>query len=440
MLTIGCDQADPGGKTKPDVYLLLVDTLRADHLSLYGYERPTSPNLDRFARSAVVFEKVVAAAPWTLPAVGSIMTGVYPSAHGLRAKVRAEGMMDLRPGVSTLAETLSGEGYRTVAIVTNPWLTSGQHGVERGFEDYISLDMKNADAVNALSKVLIDKQDPRPLFLYLHYMDPHGPFNRHKKDNDDQLGPLPEQFARPLSAKEKESIPEYMRLNRVGDLGTYIQAYDRSIRYWDNSFGEWLDWLDHREGNANPLVAIVADHGEEFADHEGWSHGETLYEEQLFVPWLMRVPGQAAIRIEDRVVSQIDLAPTILNILDVPVPKTMTGTNALGDDFQADRPVFSETDVRTGGVMASEFVQRSVRRGDEKHILRPTGAECYDLARDHSERRPNCNDVAWYSRSAADLDTWIDENAILAKSLGEGAVVEIEQEQAERLRAIGYVE
>jgi len=366
----GCDRQPSARAIKRDVYLLLIDTLRADHLSLYGYERPTSPNLERFAQSATVFEKVVAAAPWTLPSVGSVMTGAYPSVHGLRAMARAKQMTALRPALTTFAEALANEGYRTVAIVTNPWLTTDQHGLARGFEEYLALEMENAPAVHELAREVISRDDPRPLFLYLHYMDPHAPYDRHSDVEGADLGPLPTQFDRELTPKEGLSLPEYLRLPGKTDLGSYVRAYDRAIRAWDESFGDWITWLDARTSDAPPLVAVIADHGEEFVERGTWSHGETLYEEQLWVPWLLRLPDRSPTRVSDRVVSLVDVAPTLLAALGVPVPETMMGSDVLADEFRRDRPVFAETDVRIGGFVDPRYMQRAVRRGDKKHIQR----------------------------------------------------------------------
>ena len=205
-------------ESKRDVYFLQADTLRAGHLDLHGYERPTSPNLDHFADSATVFERVVAAAPWTLPSVGSVMTGVYPSVHGLRARAHSKGMTALGPAVTTLAEVPAGEGYRTVAIVTNPWMTTAAHGLARGFEEYIPFSMVNAPAVNERACEVIAKDDPRPLFLDMHCMDPHGPYDRHADASSSALGSLPANSDRELTRKELSA--QRLRHGREGEWET----------------------------------------------------------------------------------------------------------------------------------------------------------------------------------------------------------------------------
>ena len=436
----GCDSSPQVPVIKRDIFLLVVDTLRVDHLSLYGYERPTSPHLDRLAESAIVFEDVVATAPWTLPSVASVLTSLYPGVHGVRASAHAEGMTALRPEVETLAEVLAREGYRTAAIQTNPWLVDDAHGIARGFEEVVRLGMANAPRVNELAREVVARDDPRPLFLYLHYMDPHGPFDRHPDFDPAVLGPIPEALDRPLTKQEIRSLPKYIRLLGKTDLGSYIQAYDRAIRAWDESFGEWIEWLDARTERPPALVTVVANHGEEFTDHGGWNHGETLYEEQLSVPWVLRLPGREPLRVSDRVVSLIDVAPTILRAVGVPVPAVMTGLDALGDWPQPDRPVFAETETRIGGIPDPRFLRRAVRRENTKQIQTPLGSECYDLASDSGERSPACDDSSWPKRAAEDIEHWIRESKELADTLGTAKSVELDPEQQERLRAIGYLE
>jgi arylsulfatase A-like enzyme len=224
------------------------------------------------------------------------------------------------------------------------------------------------------------------------------------------------------------------------DLGSYIQAYDRAIRAWDDSFGDWIAWLDAREGGPEPLVAVIADHGEEFVERGNWSHGETLYEEQVWVPWLIRVPGRAPARVSDQVVSLIDFAPTLLSALELPVPDTMIGSDVLGADVAPDRTLFSETDVRIGGIVDSRFVQRAVRRGDTKYIQRPTGPECYELEGDRSEGHSICASASWQKRAEADIERWNAGNEVLAGAMGEAPSVVLDAEQRERLKAIGYIQ
>jgi len=420
-----------------DILLLLVDTLRADHLGIYGYPRATSRHLDAFAEEALVFEHVLAPAPWTLPSVGSVMTGVHPSVHGLRAREGAAGMVGLRPALSTLAENLRAAGYRTAAVITNPWLKGKAHGLQRGFDEYRVVTGLTAHEVHDEATRIVRAKDPRPLFLYLHYMGPHGPYRRHPELGHDVLGPLPERYARTLDEAELAALPDYLGLGGARELGAYVDRYDAAIHAWDEAFGAWMERFARRAPEAQPIVCVIADHGEEFVEHGGWNHGETLYAEQLQVPWILRLPGRRPGRI-DAPVSLIDVAPTLLAAVGVPIPDTMAGLDVLGRPLDPARPLFAETEVRMGGTSDAAYLQRSVRIGARERIERPGGVECYDLALDPRQAQPGCDDAAWNEALAAELRAWSEASARLAESLGSSSAVELEPDARAELRALGY--
>ena len=157
------------------------------------------------------------------------------------------------------------------------------------------------------------------------------------------LGPLAKRSRRAMTPAEMRGIPKYLRIPDLRRLGGYIDAYDRGIRSWDRSFGEFMRWLDETERLEDTIVVIVSDHGEEFVEHGGWNHGMTVFEEQIYVPWILRIPGEAARRIDRGAVSLTDVAPTLLTAVGLPVPASMSGRNALveGPD-DAQRAAFSE--------------------------------------------------------------------------------------------------
>jgi arylsulfatase A-like enzyme len=418
----------------PDVFLLLVDTLRADHLGLYGYPRDTSPELDRFAASSIVFDDVFAPSSWTLPSVGSVMTGNYPSTHGLRAKSGGKALVSLRPDLVTLAEAFREKGYRTAAVVSNPWMVS-EHGVARGFEEFQDVDSRSAYWLHAFARRMLEQEDPRPVFLYLHYMDVHGPYRR-GPEGSEALGPVPGRLQRPLTAEERAAIPAYLRMKDAATLDAYVDAYDQGIRRWDRAFGRWIGWLRETGRLEGSVVVVIADHGEEFAEHGGWNHGETLYQEQLAVPWVMHVPGEKPRRVDDRVVSLIDVAPTLLAAVGVPIPATMAGRDVLADPPPPERPLLSETDVRLGGAHDAEAAQVALRRGRLKVIHSNRGRECFDLGADPLELDSNTN--AECETAGSDLERRVRrlrENA----PQDAGAELPLDEKQRERLRALGYV-
>ncbi len=425
----------------------MVDTLRADHVSLYGYDRPTTPHLDKFAESALVFEDVFAPSSWTLPSVGSLLTSTYPSIHGIRAK---EGgtpkVRSLREKVATLAEAFHDAGYRTVAVITNEWMIP-KHGFGRGFDQYTVLHHKDARFANAvteraglvnnLGREAVERERIRPVFLYLHYMDVHGPYDK-KLPDAGVLGPVPG-TDRKLTKAELRAL-DFMRLPGIDTLAGYRDAYDRGIRYWDSEFGKWLAWLRETRRFQGTIIGVVSDHGEEFLDHGGWEHGETLYQEQLAVPWVLRVPGQKPGWVRGRVVSLIDVAPTLLAAAGLPIPDSMGGHDARQPVQATDKPLFSELEARDGRWGACE--QLAVRRGHRKLIwkrkdkeLSGVEREFYDLLEDPHEQSPRPEE---WTDLTQDLQHWVIESTDQMEKLGPSSEHELSPDVVERLRALGY--
>ncbi len=429
--------ADPNPQ-RPDVCILLIDTLRADHLGVYGYPRRISANLDAFASKAIVFADAFAPSPWTMPSVGSLMTGTYPSVHGLRARTGDAVLRALRPELPTLAEAMRDAGYRTVALIANPW-ASPKQGLHKGFDEYEVFD-KDTSAANLsyVARQVLDRNDSRPVFLYVHYMDGHGPYDAAPVPPG-TLGPIPETLARPLTSLERRSIPLYLRLPAASTLATYIHAYDSGIYAWDRAFGEWLAWLDETGRRKKTIVSVTADHGEEFLDHGGWSHGTNLHQESLRIPWILHIPGHAPQRITDRAVSLVDVAPTLLAAVGAETPAGMDGRNVLGDDPAGDlRPLFAETEIKVGGFPGVR--QRSVRRGARKLIRFPNEASCYDLSLDPAEQHPLEGDSACEHELAAALDAWEADVRKRAAALGPSREERVTPGLREHLRALGYTE
>ena len=260
-------------RPRPNIVIFLADTLRADHLGLYGHPCGTSPRLDEFAREAVTFDQAWSVSSWTGPAVASLFTGLGPEAHGVHG-------LDIRlvDSVLTLAESLSAGGYRTAAFVGNELLDPGR-GFAQGFETWngrTPLAVYGARPQSVVDHALrwLDS-NTEPFFLYVHTLDPHGPYD-----------PAPEH--RILFAVHDhpgdDPLPR-MRGQRA--------AYEGEIHEADAAFGAFVDSLRTRGLLDRSLVAFTADHGEEFDDHGRRGHGHTLYPELVRVPLVLRLPGGA---------------------------------------------------------------------------------------------------------------------------------------------------
>ena len=312
----------------PDVLLIIVDTLRADHIGAYGYEHPVSPTLDAFSEQAVVFEQAGSPASWTLPAFGAFMTGQYPSGHGAGHNDGERNTQSpLRSDIPTLAERMAAAGYRTGGVVTNPYLKRS-FGISRGFQTY-------SDALGLA-----------------HMMDPHDPYNPPSND----LAAVGQRHADPDE-----------------------NAYDAEIRFTDREIGRLLEQVDL----SRTWVIITSDHGDSFGEHEGayahenfphTRHGHTLYQELLHVPLMVAGPGIEVGR-ENRPVRSFDVVPTILRLGGA---QPMAGP---GQDL------FLSKASSAVGAQAMRFgtEKSAVRLGGFKLIRTRDGDELYNLSQDPGE-------------------------------------------------------
>lgn len=316
------ESAAPG--PRPPVLLYLVDTLRADRLGCYGYGRPISPRLDAFAQGAVLFENALAQTSWTKPAVASLLTGLPPRRHGVNHP--EDGLPE---GITLLAQRLAARGYATAGFTANAHVSPAS-GFARGFDqfEYLIQEPNDAAAVNRRVFAWLESADPgRPFFLFVHTIDPHAPYQ--------PLEPYRRRFAAQVADPAVGSVESIRAIGRgevpvTGRLTADLLAlYDAEVAANDAAFGELLDELERRGLLDEALVVFLSDHGEQFHEHGVFGHGWDLYGEVLRVPLLLRLPGQRQGRRVARPVQQIDLLPTLLTYLGLPVPGDLPGTDLL---------------------------------------------------------------------------------------------------------------
>ncbi len=308
-----------------NVIIYLVDTLRADHLGCYGYDRPVSPRIDAFAREAALFRHTVAQSSWTRPSVATMLTGLLPRTHGVHRKKDA-----LAPEAVTLGEILQSQGYRTAGFATNANVAPS-FGFGQGFDTYEVLGKRRNIAANihalAVQWLETEWKGDAPFFLYLHTVEPHAPYSPPE--------PFRQRFApqvrdealtrlRFLNQVKEGKVPVTPKLRR--DL---MDLYDAEIATNDAAFGNLIDLLHQRGLWQDTVVIFVSDHGEEFFEHGGWEHGKTLHTEMLEVPLIVRVPGTGNGRSVDRQAQHADIVPTILDALGIPVPAAVEGRSLL---------------------------------------------------------------------------------------------------------------
>ncbi|MDE0915072.1 MAG: sulfatase [Planctomycetota bacterium] len=371
LLLAGCsmETGSEEGERKPNrVILVVLDTLRADHLTAYGCERLTAPFLNSFASRSAIFDDAWAPSSWTAPSTASLFTGVYPRQHGVvagygvtrQSKARASedgfAINRIPSTLLTLPQILHDEGLQTYGIADNPNVCAAE-GFDAGFDQFITLRYESATAVNERLGKFIQHMDgdSRPAFVYLHYIDPHEPYvEREAHIVEDPESTRLGRETRALYSQEdsarqaalhilraKESTPRPERVQEL--LAKIIARYDSEIHFVDARIQEALQML---KVGKDDLVIITADHGEEFLEHGQIGHPLSLYPELLRIPLFISWPngGVQASRVQGPA-SLVDLVPTILDALQIECPPWLSGVSLLpatrGEPLQSRPLLFS---------------------------------------------------------------------------------------------------
>jgi arylsulfatase A-like enzyme len=450
----------PVASAGPPIVLVSLDTLRADHLTPYGYARATSPSLARFAGESVRFDAAHAHSTATLPSHISLLTSLLPPSfgitrageHGSQASTR----LRLADPVVTLAQVLERHGYRTAAF-TDGGYVHPFYGFDRGFEHF-SVTRANEGAYwngfrkslgrmeDWLDELLASSAQPPPVFLFLHTYDIHEPysapkpFDRTWTDLDYRGFRAERGFeARPVELSRRRAELTARDVERV------VGFYDNGIRATDQALGRLFAGLRKRGLYDDALIVVLSDHGEEFLDHGDFGHGPRVYQELARVPLLLRLPGGAeAGRAIAGPVGLIDVAPTLLDLAGLPIPASFSGRSLRavisGDDDGAwleERPLYVDAPLVKSDVAA-------LRRGPWKLIRSGRRSELYHLGDDPGETRDLASRQPQRARALRrELDDWIAALRTRARTEGTLAVPSREShpaEQAEALRALGYVE
>ncbi len=308
----------PAPPARKNLIVVVIDTLRRDHLGLYGYGRPTSPALDAFAKEAVVFDRCMSTSSWTEPATVSLLSGLYPPRHGCHE------YDVLSPDVEMLAETLHDAGYRTGGVSGNP-NASPILGFGQGLDSFyfagneVAREYVDAHKLLNEARKFLAADDGRPFFLWIQLMNVHGPYRAPPEYRNRFIDGSIIEFK--FQNKLWTDILRHGRLERRADvrpehLRDLAARYDGAIAYTDELLGKFLRGRLAAGGAANDVMVVVADHGEELFDHGGFGHGVTLHQELLDVPLLIRRAGGegGGARISAPV-SLVDLPATLLDLL-----------------------------------------------------------------------------------------------------------------------------
>ncbi len=442
----------PAAPPRPNVIFIVLDACRADRMGFLGNARGLTPFLDSLAARAYVFHRAYAAAPYTTSSIASLFTSRLPSHHGV-----AWFQTPLAEEETTLAEVLAAHGYATGAFTGNLLF----HGAEQGFDARTIVSEPdgaggqilrvNANALAWLKRLPKKPPSPTPVFLYLHYMDTHAPYTP----------PIPavlrvRQPADPSLTKRVNS--RIWSLSTIPPTPTELteltDVYDAAVVTADGSLRELLApyWAPGLVQNA--ILVITADHGEDLGEHGRLSHGQTLYETATRVPLLILVPGQSERVDVYEVVSLMDVAPTMLTLLDIPLPSDWEGQSlvatmeraahpwhprtlwwTLREAWAAEPRVASEnllTKDLTGG--HDPLHRAAIVLGWHKAVARTDGTRAYyDLQTDPGETKPDALSPA----ARAVLDTALGR--LIERPAPARPQIELDEATRERLRALGYV-
>lgn len=442
---------------QPNVLMIVVDTLRADHLGCYGHEHATSSHIDDLAARGIVFARCYSTSSWTMPAVASMLSGLLPSQHGATtwtSKVDNQ--------VPWLPEKMQAAGFHTMAVSSNPFLTR-ERGINRGFDVFddqtvmaaaewsfpllkskykaMVLASTSATATRRAMELLLDRPADKPFFFLAHYMDPHA----------DYAPPPP--WDTKFDSQYEGTITGHAQSQRFPvdipprDLQHVKALYDGEIAHTDASIGQLLEHVDALGLRKNTWIIVTSDHGEEFLEHGQWFHGHTLFEEAVRVPLIIVPPSESesarGLRIK-RPVSLVDLAPTLASLLGLEFPSPV-GVDLSpcfdGKPLAVDQTIWMETDLSLPLVAMVRGHQKVIARwrsGDGEKKLEPM--YLFDLQSNPSEKLQEGKDAARRQQEKLAVrlaELWPVEHRRVSKL--EPSNGESNQAQLERLRSLGYL-
>ncbi len=313
---------------KPNVLLITLDTLRADHLSCYGYEKETSPFLDSLAATGTRFDAAYAASNITKPSHASILTGLYPKNHGLLSN--SEGL--LNDAITTLAESFKDSGYFTFAVVGTDLLNDRRSGLGQGFDIFENSPQpqRRAEAVTQLAVDQLHELPNKPFFAWIHFYDPHIPYNPPKVLVEHFSSPTPNSVPTNLEVRPfredqmvKGAIPASSSLPGVTDPSVYSAAYDGEIAYLDYALKILFNNLELVGRRNNTIVGITADHGEMLGERGIFYNHASLYEPVIRVPMILVATDHRLPPVVETVVENIDLGLTLLELAGLEAPSNL---------------------------------------------------------------------------------------------------------------------
>jgi len=432
----------------PHVVIWMVDTLRADHLGAYGYERDTSPSIDAVAAEGVVFEQMHAHANWTQPSVASIITGTHPPVF------RGDFTSALPGDALTAAEWYSAHGYATAGFTVTV-AVGEDFGFQQGYDVYEELDehltiserkKRLGEAFDA--DVLVDRglawldgrgDDERPFLLYLHSVDPHSPYQAHEGYRGWWD---PEEEARRRAARLASGEPTFGddSIRDPAERRSILDRYDGEIVFNDAHFGRLVEGLERRGLAERTLVVVVSDHGEEFWERNTYGHGHrNVHAELTHIPFILRGPGlPAGVRVPG-LARAVDILPTLVELCGLPPVPGVEGVSLVPAIERAagvpPRPHFV-------GRYKKAVELRGVRTPEHLFVVDPVAEtrRLYDVARDPGATVDVAREQAERVRELGILlRDWERQQAERSGAEAEALSEDMDARTYEKLKALGYL-
>ncbi|MBI2838709.1 MAG: sulfatase [Acidobacteria bacterium] len=434
VCTGGCSRCGTGGTGPPSVLLISVDTLRPDHLSAYGYNRRTSPNIDRLASDGILFLNAISTTSWTLPAHVSMLTSLYPDVHGV-----IRGRERLSENAILCSEYLKEAGYRTYGVVSGPFLNN-RYGYNQGFDVYddmtVSFQSKKQASRGSTSpyvhrravEILDGHANTGPFFLFLHYWDPHYDYAP-PSPYDDMYDPeYSGDFEGEDLARNERLRPD---MNRR-DLDHLIALYDGEIAYTDEHIGKILTRLREQGLYDRMLIILTSDHGEEFFEHGNFGHRKSLFGETLRVPLIVKLPrGQLAGRRVSSTAGIIDILPTILDVAHLTPRGGIHGRSLLGVPAEPREETSYYADLFGSMKCAQSGPWKLIKNRGPGYLL-------YHLPRDPGEKHDLQGEAPQeLARARAELSRWLEETSIERRHF-RTRKIEHDRATEEMLESLGY--
>ncbi|RMF96877.1 MAG: hypothetical protein D6734_03130 [Candidatus Schekmanbacteria bacterium] len=399
FFTFSCERGKDRKAKNYNVIIISIDALRPDHMSDYGYSRQTTPNIDAFFKKCTLFKHAVTVYPKTASSMTSMLTGLYPYHHGVRKNAKDK----LRKTIRTLPEILKGYGYSTAAFISNVVLKSKLSGLNQGFDVYderlqekeLNRNLRERTAANLIKPAIrwIKENKEKKFFLWIHFIDPHGPYTP------------PKPYNKKFRSKEKKLIDinlisSYQRRGNLNDANRYIDYYDGEIAFMDENVGKLLRIINKEVTKRKSLIIFTADHGESLGEHNDYfEHGRRVYDTCLRIPLAIHLDDvipENKINDTDQV-AIIDIMPTILDILDIEPRTRMDGKTLLPLITKNEKlnreyvfpEVLNQYKPKTVPKNVDSF--KAIRSRDWKYVLafdkngKILSEELYNIANDYSE-------------------------------------------------------